>query len=323
LSMSIFDTCEQIKMNRINQVCSHVVSNVADAARKTLENTGDKSLLQKKGNLKGKTVVVSGASRGIGLSIARRCAMDGANVVILAKTDTPHPKLPGTIYTAAAEMDKLGGKGLAIKCDIRFEDQAQKAIDLAVKTFGGIDILVNNASAIKMKTTDTMSMKEFDLIHSINVRGTFMMSKLCLPHLQKSSNGHVLIMSPPIIGTMHADYIASSPGYITSKIEMSMIAMGLSAEFKEHGVAVNSLWPRTTIATAAVQYELGGDAMMKASRTEEIQSDSAYEILTTDSRACTGHHFVDDDVLRTVGVTDFKKYRVDQNLREEDLIIII
>lgn len=302
-------------MDRINSISKQIVGNVS--------NTGVKTLLQKKGNLKGKTVLVSGASRGIGLAIARRCAKDGANVVILAKTDTPHPKLPGTIYTAAEEMVKLGGKGLGIKCDIRFEDQCQKAIDLAIKTFGGIDILVNNASAIKMKDTSSMNMKEFDLIHTINVRGTFMMSKLCMPYLQKSSNGHILIMSPPIKGAMTSDYIASSPGYVTSKLEMSMIAMGLAAEGKEYGVAVNSLWPRTTIATAAVQYELGGDAMMQTSRTEEIQSDSAYEILTTDSKQCSGNHFIDDDVLRTCGVTDFKKYRVDQNLREEDLTIII
>lgn len=275
----------------------------------------------KKGNLKGKTIVITGASRGIGLAMAKRFAKDGANIAILAKTDTPHPRLPGTIYTAAEEIKKLGGNALPIKCDIRFEDQAQKAIDLVAKTYGGIDVLINNASAIKMKTTDAMTMKEFDLIHTINVRGTFMMSKLCIPYLQKSSNPHILTCSPPIV--TNADYLGGSAGYIVSKTEMSMLTLGLSKELSDDSIGVNSLWPRTTIATAAVQYELGGDAMIRTSRTDEIQADSAYEIITSDSKVCTGNLWIDDEVLKLCGVTDFKKYLYDKTMKEEDLTIII
>jgi len=277
--------------------------------------------LKKNGNLKGKTIVISGASRGIGLAMAKRFAKDGANIAILAKTDTPHPRLPGTIHTAAEEIRKLGGNALPIKCDIRFEDQAQSAIDLVVKTYGGIDVLINNASAIKMKTTDSMTMKEFDLIHTINVRGTFMMARLCTPYLMKSSNGHILTCSPPIV--LNPDYLGGSVGYLISKTEMSMLTLGLSKELSDDNVGVNSLWPRTTIATAAVEYELGGEAMMRTSRTDEIQADAAYEIITSDSKVCTGNLWVDDEVLKLCGVTDFKKYLYDKTMNEDDLTIII
>jgi len=198
-------------MDRIGQLASH------------LSNPKINPFLPKHSTLKNKTIVITGASRGIGLAMARRFALDGANIVILAKTDTPHPKLPGTIHTAAEEIKKLGGNAIGIKCDVRFEDQVQAAIDQAIKTFGGIDVLINNASAIKMKTTDTMTMKEFDLIHTINVRGTFMLSKLCLPYLKKSSNGHILTCSPPLGESTKSDYIAGSSGYTSSKINMSMI----------------------------------------------------------------------------------------------------
>eukprot|EP00029_Vermamoeba_vermiformis_P010246 TRINITY_DN533_c0_g1_i1.p1 TRINITY_DN533_c0_g1~~TRINITY_DN533_c0_g1_i1.p1 ORF type:complete len:294 (-),score=101.06 TRINITY_DN533_c0_g1_i1:53-934(-) len=256
-------------------------------------------------SLKGKTIFITGATRGIGKAIAIRAAQDGANIVIAAKTVTPHPSLEGTIHTAAEEVRKAGGKCLACVCDIRNEDQIKKAIDETIKTFGGIDILVNNASAINLTGTLETDMKKFDLMHSINLRGTYLVSKLCLPYLLKSSNPHILNLSPPL--TMQPKWFQHHVAYTMAKYGMSMCVLGMAAEFKDQGVAVNALWPRTMIATAAVKW-MGGDAMMKASRKPDIMADAAYWILTQKSTQCTGNFFVDEDLLRKIGVKDFEHY---------------
>lgn len=259
-------------------------------------------------DLSGKTLFISGASRGIGLAIASRAAKDGANVAIVAKTAEPHPKLPGTIYTAAEEVEKAGGKALPLVVDIRFEDQVAAAVKKTVETFGGIDILVNNASAINLMTTEAQDMKRYDLMHSINTRGTFLCGKYCIPHLKKGHNAHILNLSPPL--DMQAKWFAPHLAYTMAKFGMSMCALGWSLELKPHGVAANTLWPRTTIDTVAVRNMLGGDAMCDRSRTPEIMADAAHAILTSDSREFTGRYCVDEDVLRDAGVTDFEKYSV-------------
>ncbi len=259
-------------------------------------------------SLKTKTIMITGGSRGIGHAIGLRAAADGANVVIMAKTQSENPKLPGTIHTAAQDMRDAGGKALAVACDIRFEEQVQAAIDQAVATFGGIDILVNNASAINLSGTLGLDMKRFDLMHQVNARGTFLCSKLALPHLKQASNPHILTLSPPL--NMQPRWFGQWLAYTMAKYGMSMCTLGLAAEFKRDGVAVNSLWPETTIATAAIRNLLGGEAMMQASRTPEIVADAAYEILTRNARECTGNFFIDVDVLRSAGVTDFSKYSV-------------
>ncbi|KAL4508129.1 hypothetical protein ABPG72_021502 [Tetrahymena utriculariae] len=268
-------------------------------------------------SLKGKTVLITGASRGIGLAIGKKCAKDGANVVILAKTAEAHPKLEGTIYTAAEEIKKAGGQALPIVCDIRFEDQVKNAVEKAVQTFGGIDILINNASAISLTDTPNTDMKKYDLMHSINTRGTFLVSKYCQPYLKKSENPHILNISPPL--NMQAKWFGPHVAYTMAKFGMSMCVLGMSEEFKDEGIAVNALWPRTAIATAAVKNVLGGDNMMKTSRNEEIMADSAYIVLTSKSRSTTGNFFIDDEVLANNGVTDFSKYRCDPKGQESDL----
>lgn len=259
--------------------------------------------------LKGKTLFITGASRGIGLAIAKRAAQDGANVAIAAKSAEPHKHLPGTIYTAAEEIEAAGGKALPIVCDIRFEDQVQAAVDQTVEKFGGIDICVNNASAISMTGTEATEMKRWDLMHQINARGTFLTSKTCIPHLKKAENPHVLMLSPPL--DMSAKWFSGHVAYTMAKYGMSLCVLGMAEEFKNDGIAFNALWPRTAIATAAVQFALGGDAMMQASRTTDILSDSAHLIFTKPSRECTGNFFIDDILLYENGVTDFEKYRVD------------
>ena len=259
--------------------------------------------------LKGKTLFITGASRGIGLAIAKRAAQDGANVAIAAKSAEPHKHLPGTIYTAAEEIEAAGGAALPIVCDIRFEEQVQAAVDQTVEKFGGIDICVNNASAINLTGTEATEMKRWDLMHQINARGTFLTSKTCIPHLKKADNPHVLMLSPPL--DMSAKWFAPHVAYTMAKYGMSLCVLGMSEEFKSDGIAFNALWPRTAIATAAVQFALGGDAMMQASRTTEILSDAAHMIFTKPSRACTGNFFIDDVFLYENGVTDFEKYRVD------------
>jgi citronellol/citronellal dehydrogenase len=261
------------------------------------------------GSLANKTLFITGASRGIGKAIALRAARDGAQVVIAAKTAEPHPKLAGTIYTAAEEIEAAGGKALPCVVDIREESLVQAAIDKAVETFGGIDILVNNASAINLTSTLHTDMKRYDLMHNINTRGTFLTSKLCIPHLKKSENPHILNLSPPL--NMEARWFGPHVAYTMAKFGMSMCVLGMAEEFKSDGIAVNALWPRTAIATAAIQM-VGGDAMMKACRHPEIMADAAYEILCKDSKESTGNFFVDDDVLRAAGQTeeDLAQYAV-------------
>jgi citronellol/citronellal dehydrogenase len=260
-------------------------------------------------SLKGKTLFISGASRGIGLAIALRAARDGANVAIAAKTTEPHPKLKGTIYTAADEVNGAGGKALPVVCDIRDEAQVMDAIEKTVAEFGGIDICVNNASAISLTTSQATDMKRFDLMMGINTRGTFMVSKYCIPHLKTAKNPHILMLSPPL--DIKAKWFEHSTAYTMAKYGMSMCVLGLSGELRSAGIAVNALWPRTTIATAAVGNLLGGDAMMRASRTPEIMADAAHAIFTRPAREFTGHFCIDDKLLYASGVRDFERYRVD------------
>jgi citronellol/citronellal dehydrogenase len=263
-------------------------------------------------SLKGKTLFISGASRGIGLAIALRAARDGANVAIAAKTAEPHPKLQGTIYTAADDVRAAGGQALPVVCDIRDEAQVMAAIEQTVAEFGGIDICVNNASAISLTNSQATDMKRFDLMMGINTRGTFMVSKYCIPHLKKAPNPHILMLSPPL--DMKTKWFEHSTAYSIAKYGMSMCVLGLAGELRSAGVAVNALWPRTTIATAAVGNLLGGDAMMRASRTPEIMGDAAYAIVTRASREFTGHFCIDDKVLYANGVRDFERYRVDRSV---------
>jgi len=257
-------------------------------------------------NLKGKTLFVSGASRGIGLAIAKRAAQDGANIILAAKTAEEHPKLPGTIYTAADEVVESGGQALPIICDIRDEEQVRQAINSGVQEFGGIDICINNASAIQLTNTLQTDMKRYDLMHQINSRGTFLVSKSCLPHLLKSDNPHILNLSPPL--DMNPKWFGPHVAYTMAKYGMSLCVLGMAEEFKEQGVAVNALWPRTAIATAAIKNALGGDAIMSISRFPEIMGDAAYTILTKPSKEFTGNFCIDDTVLADNGVTDFSVY---------------
>lgn len=258
-------------------------------------------------SLKGKTIFITGGSRGIGQAIALKAAADGANIVIAAKTAEPHPTLPGTIYTVAEEIEKAGGKALPILTDIRYEDQVHRSVDEAVRTFGGIDILINNASAIQLTGTCETEMKRFDLMFGINVRGTFLVSQTCLPHLKKSSNPHILNLSPPL--NMKEKWFKNHCAYTMSKFGMSMCVLGMAGEFRASGIAVNALWPRTVIATAAIKM-VGGDRLMEAARSPEIVADAAYAILTRDSKTCTGNFFIDEDVLKEQGITDFDKYAI-------------
>ncbi|MBR57001.1 MAG: short chain dehydrogenase [Myxococcales bacterium] len=259
-------------------------------------------------DLKGKTLFITGASRGIGHAIAMRAARDGANVVIAAKTTEPHPKLPGTIYTAAEDIKAAGGQALACKVDIRFEEEVQAAMESAVETFGGIDVLINNASAINLTGTLQTSMKRFDLMHQINARGSFLCSKLAIPHLLKADNPHILNISPPL--SMKAKWFQNHSAYTLAKYSMSVWVLGMSAEFASAGIGINALWPRTAIATAAVRNILGGDAMCNQSRTPEIMADSAHAILCREAGSCTGNFFIDDEVLAEEGVTDLDGYSV-------------
>jgi len=258
-------------------------------------------------SLKGKTLFITGASRGIGKAIALRAARDGANITIAAKTTEPHPKLPGTIYSAAGEIEKAGGKALACVTDIRDEEQIKAAVQKTVEKFGGIDILINNASAISLTPTLMTEAKRYDLMHGVNVRGTFLCSKACIPHLKKSSNPHILNNSPPL--NMQARWFAGHVAYTMTKFGMSMCVLGMAEELRSDGIAVNALWPKTVIATAAVQNLLGGDETIRGSRTPEIMADAAHWILTQPSRDVTGNFFVDEEVLRKAGVTNFDKYQ--------------
>ena len=259
--------------------------------------------------LQNKTAFITGGSRGIGKAIAERLAKEGCNIAIAAKTTEPHPKLEGTIYTAAKDIEALGVQCLPLQCDIRYEDQIQSAVEETVKQFDRIDILVNNASAISLTPTEHTDPKRFDLMMDIEIRGTFFMCKTCIPHLRKSDNAHILNLSPPL--NLNPKWFSQHLAYTISKYGMSMIVLGLAEELKKDKIAVNALWPKTTIATAAVQNLLGGDTLMKMSRTPEIVADAAYAILSKPSAVCTGNFFIDEDVLAKEGETDFLKYAVD------------
>jgi len=258
--------------------------------------------------LKNKTIFITGASRGIGKAIALRAAQEGANIAVVAKTKEPHPNLPGTVYSAVEEINAVGGRGLACIADIRFEDQVQSAVDATINEFGGIDIAINDASAISLTPTLKTKMKRFDLMFSVNVRGTFMCSKLCIPYLKKSDNPHILNLSPPL--NMDPKWFAHHVAYTMSKYGMSMCVLGMAEEFKKEKIAVNALWPRTAIATAAVKNLLGGESAVKHSRKPEIVADAAYYIITEPSDQCTGNFFIDDEVLIEHGVTDLSHYSV-------------
>ncbi|MBX9739782.1 MAG: NAD(P)-dependent oxidoreductase [Beijerinckiaceae bacterium] len=261
------------------------------------------------GSLAGKTLFITGASRGIGLAIALRAARDGANVIIAAKTADPHPKLPGTIYTAAEEIEKAGGKALPLMVDVRDDDQVRSALERSVAHFGGLDIVVNNASAISLTDSQATDMKRYDLMQQINARGTFMVSKFAIPYLEKSANPHILMLSPPL--DMKEKWFAAHTAYSMAKFGMSLVVLGLAGELRRKGIAVNALWPRTTIATSAVQNLLGGDSLMRASRKPDIIADAAHEVFTTPSRELSGKFLIDDTFLYERGVRDFDHYRVD------------
>ncbi len=259
-------------------------------------------------DLRGKTLFITGASRGIGKAIALRAAADGANIVIAAKTTEPHPKLPGTIYSAAEEIEAAGGKALPLQVDIRDEEQVAEAVRKAVETFGGIDILVNNASAINLTGTLETPMKRFDLMWSVNARGTFACSQACIPHLEKASNPHILTLSPPL--NLDPKWFKKHTAYTMSKYGMSMCVLGMAEELRKAGIAVNALWPRTVIATAALAM-LGGTVPPENCRKPEIMADAAHAVLTRDSRSTTGNFFIDEEILSEAGVTDFERYAVE------------
>jgi len=257
--------------------------------------------------LEGRTIFITGASRGIGKAIGVAAARQGANVVVAAKSSVPNPKLPGTIHDAAREMEAAGGKALAVKCDVREDADIEAAVAAAVERFGGIDVLVNNASAIFLAGTAETPMKRWDLMHGVNARATFACSRACLPHLEKSRNPHILTLSPPL--SMSPHWFAPHVAYTIAKYGMSMCVLGMAEELRGRGVAVNALWPRTVIATAALNL-LGGDALAQHGRTPEIVADAAVAILRRDARSCTGNFFIDEDVLRAEGVTDLGRYAV-------------
>ena len=255
-----------------------------------------------------KTILVTGASRGIGKAIALKLAKEGANIVIAAKSVEENLKLGGTIFSAAREIEQAGGRALPLQCDIRFEDQVKNVVDKAVEVFGGIDIVINNASAISLTSTQQTEPKRFDLMHSVNVRGTFFVTRASIPFLKKSTNAHILTLSPPL--NLEAKWFANHLAYTITKYNMSMMTIGWAKEFKEEKIAANSLWPRTTIATAAIKNLLGGDALMKMSRKPEILADAAYYILKQPSTECTGNLFIDEEVLARERITDLSKYSV-------------
>jgi citronellol/citronellal dehydrogenase len=260
-------------------------------------------------SLKGKTLFITGASRGIGLAIALRAARDGANITIAAKTAEPHPKLAGTIYTAAEEIERAGGKALPLMVDVRDETVVKDALDKTAERFGGIDIVVNNASAIQLTGTADTDMRRFDLMHQINARGTFVVSKWAIPYLEKAANPHILMISPPL--DMKEKWFAPHTAYSMAKFGMSLVVLGLAGELRPKGIAVNALWPRTIIATAAIKNLLGGEKRMRHARKPDIMADAAYAVLTSPSREFTGHFLIDDTFLAERGVSDFEHYRVD------------
>ncbi|MGE0596532.1 MAG: SDR family oxidoreductase [Hyphomonadaceae bacterium] len=260
-------------------------------------------------SLQGKTLFITGASRGIGLAIALKAARDGANIAIAAKTAAPHKKLPGTIYTAAEEIEKAGGKALPLVVDVRDHENVQAAVAQTAEHFGGLDICINNASAIQLTGTLATDIRRYDLMHQVNARGTFVVTRACIPYLKQASNPHVLMLSPPL--DMSARWFAGHVAYTMAKYGMSMCVLGMAEEFRDDGVAVNALWPRTGIATAAIEFALTGEDGMRHCRTPDIMADAAWHILTAPSRECSGHFFIDDVLLYEAGERDFDKYRVD------------
>ncbi len=260
-------------------------------------------------DLSGRTIVMSGGSRGIGLAIALKAAADGANVALMAKTAEPHPKLEGTVYTAAEQIEAAGGKALPIVGDVRDDAAVADFVTKAAEHFGGVDIVVNNASAIDLRGTRDLDVSKYDLMQTINTRGTFVLTKAAIPHLEASDHAHILTLSPPL--DLDPKWIGPHIAYTLSKYGMSLATLGFAHELASDGIAANALWPRTLIATAAVQNLLGGDAAMARSRTPAIVADAAYEILTSDPRTCTGNTFIDDEVLRDAGITDLEHYRAD------------
>ncbi len=258
---------------------------------------------------KDKTIIMSGGSRGVGLEIAKSLGKDGANIAILAKTTEPHPLLPGTIFSAAEEIESVGGTALPIVCDIRFEDQVQDAVNEVVNKFGGIDICINNASAIHLSNTENTPMKRYDLMHNINVRGTFLLSQKCIPHLKNGKNPHILTLSPPL--NIDRKWFGMTLAYTTAKYGMSLVAHGLAEELGQYGIASNCLWPRTSLDTAAVRNVIGAE-LVKGSRKPAIYADAAYAVLQRDSKSCTGNFFLDQDVLEEEGVTDFEQYAIEK-----------
>ena len=267
----------------------------------------------------GRTILMSGGSRGIGLAIALRAAQDGANVVLLAKTDQPHPKLEGTVHTAAAKIEAAGGQALAVVGDVRDENSVRSAVEQAVSRFGGIDIVVNNASAIDLSPVSSLPMKKFDLMHQINARGSYLLAAAALPQLQRSEHAHILTLSPPI--NLDPKWAGRHLGYTMAKYGMSLVTLGLAEELRGAGIAANSLWPRTLIATAAVQNLLGGDEAMTKSRSPQIVADAAHAILVRDPRECTGNFFIDEEVLREEGVTDLLQYGGTDDQLELDIFL--
>ena len=261
--------------------------------------------------LAGKTLFITGASRGIGLAIGLSAAREGANVAVAAKTAEPHPKLPGTIFSAAEEIEQAGGKALPLTVDVRDESQIRAALDKTAERFGGVDIVVNNASAISLTDSQATDMKRFDLMHQINARGTFMVSKFAVPFLEKSSNPHILMLSPPL--DLKEKWFAGSTAYSMAKYGMSLVVLGLAGELRSRGIAVNALWPRTTIATSAIKY-VRGDDVMRASRTPDILADAARLIFLKDAKTFTGNFLIDDTFLFENGVRDFDRYRVDPTI---------
>ncbi len=260
-------------------------------------------------SLAGKTLFITGASRGIGLAIALRAARDGAGVAVAAKTDAPHPKLPGTIHTAAAEIEAAGGRALPLAVDVRDEAAVKAAIDQAAAHFGGLDVVVNNASAISLNPVAATDMRRFDLMHQVNTRGTFLVSKYAIPHLERAANPHILMLSPPL--DMREQWFAPHTAYSIAKFGMSLVALGLAGELRPKGIAVNALWPRTTIATSAIRNLLGGDEVVRRSRKPDILADAAYAIFHKPARSFTGNFLIDDTFLAGEGMTDFERYRVD------------
>ncbi len=288
---------------------SENLGSIGSGGSTTAEGALGASVPSAQGSLAGKTLLMSGGSRGIGLAIAERAARDGANVVLIAKTDTPDPRLEGTIHTAAAAIEAAGGKVLAVVGDVRDDDTIATAVVQAVERFGGIDIVLNNASVISLGGTVEISPKRYDLMQDVNVRGSFMLSKAALPHLLEAANPHILTLSPPL--NMSPKWLGANPAYTLAKYGMTLTALGFAAEFAKQGVASNALWPRTTIATAAVANLLGGEKMIRRSRHPAIVADAAHAILTTDSRELTGRTIIDEDLLRERGMADFSGYAVD------------